>query len=77
MYGKLNIKCGIWKYFYILSNINILEIRGLQNPEVWILAREKYRNFTWFPGVETVPFRKISTPGNQVKLRYFSQCWEK
>ena len=21
--------------------------------------------------VETVPFRKISTPGNQVKLRYF------
>ena len=22
---------------------------------------------------ETVPFRKISTPGNQVKLRYFSQ----
>ena len=24
--------------------------------------------------VETVPFRKISTPGNQVKLRYFLQC---
>ena len=23
---------------------------------------------------ETVPFRKISTPGNQMKLRYFSQC---
>ena len=23
---------------------------------------------------ETVPFRKISTPGNQLKLRYFSQC---
>ena len=23
---------------------------------------------------ETVPFHKISTPGNQVKLRYFSQC---
>ena len=23
---------------------------------------------------ETVPLRKISTPGNQVKLRYFSQC---
>ena len=22
---------------------------------------------------ETVPFRKISIPGNQVKLRYFSQ----
>ena len=22
---------------------------------------------------ETVPFHKISTPGNQVKLRYFSQ----
>ena len=22
---------------------------------------------------ETVPFRKISTPGNQVKLRYLSQ----
>ena len=36
---------------------------------------KKYRNFTWFPGVETVPFRKICTPGNQVKLRYFSQ-WE-
>ena len=35
---------------------------------------EKYRNFTRSPGVETVPFRKISTPGNQVKLRYFSQC---
>ena len=49
---------------------------------------EKYRNFTWFSGMEilrkgsfrivsgdaeTVPFRKISTPGNQVKLRYFSQ----
>ena len=26
---------------------------------------------------ETVPFRKISTPENQVKLRYFSQCAEK
>ena len=24
---------------------------------------------------ETVPFRKIFTPGNQVKLRYFFQCW--
>ena len=24
--------------------------------------------------METVPFRKISTPRNQVKLRYFSQC---
>ena len=52
---------------------------------------EKYRNFTWFTGVDilrkgtvsaqfarnyakTVPFRKISTPGSQVKLRYFSQC---
>ena len=52
---------------------------------------EKYRNFTWFTGVEilrkgkvsaqfarnyakSVPFRKISTPGNQVKLRYFLQC---
>ena len=23
---------------------------------------------------KTVPFRKISTPENQVKLRYFSQC---
>ena len=23
---------------------------------------------------ETVPFRKFFTPGNQVKLRYFSQC---
>ena len=23
---------------------------------------------------ETVPFRKIYRPGNQVKLRYFSQC---
>ena len=55
---------------------------------------KKYRNYTWFPGMEilrkgtfphsfggfarnyaeTVPFRKISTPGNQVKSRYFSQC---
>ena len=49
---------------------------------------EKYRNFTWFPGVEILrkgtvsaspetmrklPFRKISIPENQVKLRYFSQ----
>ena len=25
---------------------------------------------------ETVPFHKISTPGNQVKLRYFSWCYE-
>ena len=25
---------------------------------------------------ETVPFRKISTPGNQVKLRYFTQWLE-
>ena len=34
---------------------------------------EKYRNFT--PNyVETVLFCKISTPGNQVKLRYFSKC---
>ena len=24
---------------------------------------------------ETVPFRKISKPGNQVKLRYFSQSF--
>ena len=34
---------------------------------------EKYRNLTWFPGMETVPFHKISTPGNQVKLWYFLQ----
>ena len=27
-----------------------------------------------WPYSETVPFRKISTPGNQVKLWYFSQC---
>ena len=25
-------------------------------------------------GTETVPFGKISTPRNQVKLRYFSKC---
>ena len=23
---------------------------------------------------KTVPFRKISTPGNEVKLQYFTQC---
>ena len=40
----------------------------------WVFHCKKYRNFTRFPGVETVPFRKISTPDNQVKLRYFSQC---
>ena len=33
-------------------------------------------SFGWFArnDAETVPLRKISTPGNQVKLRYFSQC---
>ena len=31
---------------------------------------EKYRNFTWFPGVEIL---RKGTAGNQVKLRYFSQ----
>ena len=34
------------------------------------------RSFRWIAQnyAETVPFRKISTPGNQMKLRYFSQC---
>ena len=32
-------------------------------------ASKKARNYA-----ENVPFRKISTPGNQAKLQYFSQC---
>ena len=37
---------------------------------VWkFCGKEIARNYA-----ETVPFQNISTPGNQVKLRYFSQC---
>ena len=36
-----------------------------------VLHCEKYRNFTWFPGVEIL---RKGTSGNKVKLRYFSQC---
>ena len=38
---------------------------------------KKYGNFTWFPVVEPVPFCIISTPGNQMKLQYFSQRRER
>ena len=39
----------------------------------WPEHCEKYRNFTWSPGVEILRKGTVSTPGNQVKLRYFSQ----
>ena len=41
-----------------------------------ILHWEKYRNFICFPGVEILQKGTVSTPGNQVKLRYFSQCYD-
>ena len=34
-------------------------------------------NFLVWKFLETVPFHKISTPGNQMKLRYFTQCGKK
>ena len=39
----------------------------------------KFYGKTQFPHIfrnyaETVPFHKTSTPGNYVKLRYFTQC---
>ena len=52
------------------------------------IHREKHRNFTRFPGVkilrkgtvsayaEIVPFHKVSTPGNQLKLRCFLQWFQ-
>ena len=52
---------------------------NISNP---FLPCEKCCNFVKFPGVEifgnsgeTVPFHKISTPGNYVKLRYFTQFY--
>ena len=36
---------------------------------------EEYRNFTWFPGVDILRKGTVSIPGNQMKLRYFSQCY--
>ena len=50
-----------------------------------LLHFKKYCNFTWFPGVEMLRkgtvsafmlFRKVFTPGNQLKSRYFSQCYK-
>ena len=54
----------------ILSKIASAAKNTLISPDflVW--------KFCWkaqFPHSFTVPFSKISTPGNQVKLRYFSQ----
>ena len=37
----------------------------------WLQWWQTARNYA-----ETVPFHKISTPGNLVKLRYFTQCQE-
>ena len=36
---------------------------------------EKYRNFIRFPGVDILWKSTVSTPRNQVKLWYFSQCY--
>ena len=50
--------------------------RPFSKNQISVYHCEEYRNFAWFPGVEIlrkgiVSLRKISTPGNQVKLRYF------
>ena len=46
---------------------------------VWkFCGKEQFlHSFGWITRnyVKTVPFHKVSTPGNLVKLRYFSQCY--
>ena len=72
--------------FRILAKISFCE--RLYNSEehvhgeVCIMQRYKLEDILFYEirlyerqkNKQTVPFRKISTPGNQVKLRYFSQC---
>ena len=43
---------------------------------VWKFCGKARHSFARFTRnfAETVPFHKISTPGNQMKLRYFMQC---
>ena len=59
-------------------NVKILGIYMRNQWRYWIQLignskyhYEKYRNFTWFHGVEILPKVTVSTPGNQVKLWYF------
>ena len=52
-------------YYYLTNNMIYKANANVSNNNsaVIVLHYEKYRNFIWFPGVETVPFHKISTPG--------------
>ena len=43
--------------------------RGVHCEKYRKVSKRFARNYA-----ETVPFRKIFTPGNQMKLRYFSHC---
>ena len=63
--------------------IHLLNESAIPKKTSWNIHCEIHRNFIWLPGVEILrkgtvsaylrAIRKISTPGNQVKLRYFSQ----
>ena len=61
---------------YQLSLVCIVETRMQKEKEIQVPGYHcaKYRNFTKFSGVETVPFLKIPTPRHWVKLRYLTQC---
>ena len=58
-----------------IDTYSLLHILALYLHKLLYLHCVKYRNFTRIPGLETLPFCKIATPGNRVKFRYFTQCY--
>ena len=62
---------GHWFVEIILPGLNLYQIYFIVlNFHDVIFIMQLTRNYA-----ETVLFHKISTPGNSVKLRYFSQCY--
>ena len=68
--------------FYIFFRVAVINNRSYiviyNTAENTVISPDflvwKFCGKAQFPHTETVPFRKISTPENQVKLRYFPQC---
>ena len=50
------------------------DIKYLNWWAVSLVCHTKKAKFSLTSWCKTVPFHKISTPGNQVKFRYFMQC---
>ena len=63
-YNQLQNISDFWqKNRFFRSNSYVLCSNGTITAKNTVISRDY---------AETVPFHKISTPGNQVKLRYFS-----